>query len=139
MRYHKLTLAKVQQLAKKIYKESGPNRRVIGLVGTLGSGKTTFTKALAEAMGVKDAKSPTFVVMHCYLKAGKSLYHLDLYRLEKAKELEALGLDEILEDEENLMVIEWVDKFPQLAKRCDLIITFEITKDNKRNVTVKAN
>lgn len=139
MTYRNLTLAGVRQLARQLYKQSGPQRRIFGLVGTLGAGKTTFVKALAETMGIKDAKSPTFVIVHCYRKAKKSLYHIDLYRLEKTRQLAPLELDEILADPEGLVAIEWIDKFPSLAKKCHMIITFEITKDNKRNVTIKNN
>jgi tRNA threonylcarbamoyladenosine biosynthesis protein TsaE len=139
MKYKNLTLHGVKKLAKQLYKASGNDNRVFGLVGPLGSGKTTFAKALAECMGVKNAKSPTFVLVHCYEKQGKSLYHIDLYRLEKNRELDALGLDEILADEGSLVCIEWVDKFPKLMKRCDAIFEFEFLKDNLRNVTVTNN
>jgi tRNA threonylcarbamoyladenosine biosynthesis protein TsaE len=139
MKHRNLTLAGIKQLARKIYKQSGPNRRIFGLVGNLGAGKTTFTKALAESMGIKDAKSPTFVLVHCYRKGKKSLYHIDLYRLDNAKQLTPLGLEEMFAEEDSLVAIEWVDKFPLVAKRCDVIINFEITKDNKRNVTVTNN
>jgi tRNA threonylcarbamoyladenosine biosynthesis protein TsaE len=139
MTHRNLSLAGIKQLARKLYKQSGPGRRVFGLAGNLGAGKTAFTKALAEAMGIKDAKSPTFVIIHCYRKAKKSLYHIDLYRLDRVSELAPLGLDEILADEDSLVVIEWIDKFPSLAKRCDVILKFEITKNKKRNVTVTSN
>lgn len=139
MKHRNLTLAGIKQLARKLYKQSGPKRRIFGLVGNLGAGKTTFTKALAESMGITNAKSPTFVLIHCYRKGKKSLYHIDLYRLDKIKQLAPLGLEEVLADKESLVAIEWVDKFPSIAKLCDTIITFEITKDNKRNVTVTNN
>lgn len=139
MKHRDLNLSGIKRLARDLYKKSGPKRRIFGLVGNLGAGKTTFTKALAEAMGIKDAKSPTFVIVHCYRKAKKSLYHIDLYRLDKAKQLAPLGIEEMLADENGLVAIEWVDKFPSIAALCDTIITFEITKDNKRNVTVTNN
>lgn len=139
MTYRNLNLAGVNKLAGEVYKKSGPSSRVFGLIGTLGAGKTAFTKALAQAMGITDAKSPTFVLIHRYEKGKKSLYHIDLYRLDDAKELAPLGIEEILADMESLVVIEWVDKFPELMKKCDTIINFEITKDNKRNVTLKNN
>lgn len=136
MTYRNLNLAGVKKLAAMVYKKSGPSCRVFGLIGTLGAGKTAFTKALAHSMGIKDAKSPTFVLIHCYVQGKKSLYHIDLYRLEKHAELEPLGLDEIINETNSIVVIEWVDKFPQLMKKCDLLIKFEITKDNNRNVTI---
>ena len=137
--YRNLNLTGVNKLARTVYKKSGPSNRVFGLIGTLGAGKTAFTKALAEAMGIHDAKSPTFVLIHRYQQAEKSLYHIDLYRLDEEKELEPLGLDEILTDKDSLVVIEWVDKFPILIKQCDTLIKFEITKNNTRNVTITNN
>jgi tRNA threonylcarbamoyladenosine biosynthesis protein TsaE len=139
MTYRNLTLAGIRKLAGDTYKKSGPGRRIFGLVGTLGAGKTAFTKALAQAMGIKDAKSPTFVLVHCYRNGKNSLYHIDLYRLEKKSELIGIGLEEILADEDSLVSIEWVDKFPEVARLCDLIFKFEITEANKRNVTVTTN
>jgi tRNA threonylcarbamoyladenosine biosynthesis protein TsaE len=141
MTYRNLTLSGLGKLAGSMVAPSQAQKkaRVFGLVGPLGAGKTTFTQAMAKALGIDNAKSPTFTIVHCYNGPKKSLYHVDLYRLEKDRELDALGLDEILTDSDNLMAIEWADKFPQILKRCDTIITFEITKDKKRNVTVKNN
>jgi tRNA threonylcarbamoyladenosine biosynthesis protein TsaE len=139
MKHRDLNLSGIKRLARELYKKSGPKRRIFGLIGNLGAGKTTFTKTLAEAMGIKDAKSPTFVIVHCYRKSKKSLYHIDLYRLDKVNQLAPLGIEEMLADEDSLVAIEWVDKFPSIAKLCDTIITFEITKNNKRNVTVTNN
>ncbi len=142
MQYTNLTLAGVKKLAVSLRKpdklRSKPPR-IFGLTGPLGAGKTTFTKSLAETIGIKNAKSPTFTIVHCYEGPEKSLYHIDLYRLENEKELASLGLEEILEDEGNLVAIEWVDKFPKLMDQCDCLLNFEITKDNKRNVTVTHN
>lgn len=139
MTYKKLSLSGLEKLARDLSKKSGPENRVFGLIGPLGSGKTTFTKALAQSLGILNAKSPTFTIVHCYNKGGKSLYHVDLYRLEKVSELRAVGLEEILADENSLVVIEWVDKFPSLVSQCDTLIKFEVLKDNLRNVTVISN
>ncbi|MBX4188351.1 MAG: tRNA (adenosine(37)-N6)-threonylcarbamoyltransferase complex ATPase subunit type 1 TsaE [Candidatus Doudnabacteria bacterium] len=108
-------------------------------MGPLGAGKTTFVQALGRALGIGNAKSPTFTIVHCYNGRKKSLYHIDLYRLESNRELDAIGLNEILSAEENIVAIEWVDKFPKLMKKCDFLIELKITKNNKRNVTVTHN
>lgn len=139
MKHLKLSLSGLKKLAKTLNKSVAPKNRVFGLIGPLGAGKTTFTKAFAESMGIKQAKSPTFTLVHCYNNAGKSLYHIDLYHLNKAIELKALGLEEILADTNNVVLIEWVDKFPSLAKKCHTIIKFEVLKNNLRNVTVAKN
>jgi tRNA threonylcarbamoyladenosine biosynthesis protein TsaE len=139
MKYPDLDLKGVRALAKKLAGQAGNKHRIFGLVGPLGAGKTAFTQAMAQAMGAEGAKSPTFTLVHCYQGRLKSLYHMDLYRLEKEKELDALGLDDILADGQNVACIEWADKFPSLLKKCDTIIKFEVMKNDRRNVTVTSN
>jgi tRNA threonylcarbamoyladenosine biosynthesis protein TsaE len=139
MKHKNLNLAGVKKLAANLYKNSGPKNRIFGLVGPLGSGKTTFVKALAKAFGENYAKSPTFTIVHCYKAKGRSLYHIDLYRLNKVKELDAIGLDEMIDEPDSVAAIEWADKFPSVMKRCHKIISFEVLKGNLRNVTVKNN
>ncbi len=136
MTHKNLPLSGIGKLAKEVLKDLGSQGRVLGLVGPLGSGKTTFTQALAKTLKVTSAKSPTFTIVHCYKGPKKSLYHIDLYRLEKAKELVAIGMDEILDDTESFTAIEWVDKFPSLMKKCDVILKFKVKPNNLRDVTV---
>lgn len=87
---------------------------VLGLHGDLGAGKTAFTKAVAKYLGVKDkVDSPTFILMKKYSLKGqkhKYLHHLDAYRFDKEKELIDLGWEEIVNDKDNLVLIEWPDK-----------------------------
>lgn len=91
---------------------------VLGLIGELGSGKTTFTKALGKALGVKQTiTSPTFIIMQQYQtkklnKFGKPLWliHLDLYRTKNFSEVASLGLDQIWNNDNTVIVIEWADK-----------------------------
>ena len=133
-----LTLPQVQTLAQTLAKKIKPNGLKIGLVGNLGSGKTTFAKAFAKTLGIKNLKSPTFIVSQRYSWHKNFLYHLDFYRLMKASELEPLGLNEILASPA-LVLIEWVDKFPAVKKLCDIVITFKVKDHNSRDVTIKFN
>ena len=97
----------------KILLEGRPRgARVVGLSGNLGAGKTTFVKAVAKHLSIKEVvNSPTFVIIKRYpIKkkgAHKFLFHLDAYRLKNARELMALGWKEILADDKNLVFIEW--------------------------------
>src|SRR5512136_1620407 len=73
-------------------------RDVIALIGPLGSGKTWLTKGIALGLGVDPAMvitSPSFSLVNEY-KAGYSLYHMDLYRLERISDILATGLEEYL-------------------------------------------
>lgn len=91
---------------------------ILALVGDLGSGKTTFTQALAKALGVKEkVLSPTFILLQEFptrLKdAGNRqvvLFHLDLYRTGSFSEIEALGLPQTWGQPFAITVIEWADK-----------------------------
>lgn len=86
---------------------------VVLLIGNLGAGKTTLVKGLALGLGAAvpdEVTSPTFPLIHEY---GNAVYHIDLYRLETAREVASLGLDEIF-DRESVALIEWGERFPEL-------------------------
>ena len=76
------------------------------LIGDLGAGKTTFTKAYGGAMGIHDIKSPTFSIVEEHPYKGGTFYHMDLYRIEDVEELIALGFEEYFE-KPGKIVIEW--------------------------------
>lgn len=87
---------------------------VVTIVGDLGAGKTTLTKAICRGYGVKDdVTSPTFNLVHEYQGGRSKVYHLDLYRLNSPRELEALGWDDMLQ-EKALVIVEWADRAPAL-------------------------
>src|SRR6476660_7595573 len=75
---------------------------VIALYGDLGSGKTTFVQGIAEGLGItQKIISPTFIIVRTYdidYKNCKNFYHIDLYRIESEKDIEGLGLAEIMQD-----------------------------------------
>ena len=112
------------------------------LTGTLGAGKTTLVKGIAEAMGAAErdeVTSPTFTLVHEYEgeRDGKPvyLYHLDLYRLENERQVEALGIDELLEDDA-IVLVEWGEKFQSIRRRAAGEIVMESTGGDKRKIAV---
>jgi len=83
---------------------------VLGLVGTLGAGKTCFVRGLARGLAVEDlhrVTSPTFVLLRAY-EGRLTLYHFDAYRLGSGDEMAALGCDETFESG-GMSVVEWAD------------------------------
>ncbi len=83
---------------------------VITLAGDLGAGKTTLARAICRGYGVTDAvTSPTYALVHEYHAPRGPVYHLDLYRLEGARELEGLGWDEIV-SAPALVLVEWPER-----------------------------
>jgi tRNA threonylcarbamoyladenosine biosynthesis protein TsaE len=88
---------------------------VVELCGPLGAGKTQLAKGLARGLGVPPDEpivSPSFVLVREY--AGRlTFYHCDAYRLHTIEELLALGLDEMLDQRDAVVAIEWADRFPQ--------------------------
>lgn len=123
------------KLAQK-FKDGG----VLALSGTLGAGKTTFTKGFAHGLGIKSKIiSPTFVLIKQYdLSFTKKarFYHVDLYRLENPENLETLGLDEFFLNHNNIILIEWAEKLKNLPKKT-ANITFEYISESKRQIIVK--
>lgn len=117
---------------------------VVLLVGDLGAGKTTFTKALALALGVDEqVTSPTFTIMrqHDAVLAGgiaTTLLHLDAYRLESADDVEDLGLLELL-DGGAVAVIEWGDIVAAAFGADPLAIGFGWVDDDERDLVVSAH
>jgi len=98
-------------LAKKIFAlRPGKKAVIIGLLGDLGSGKTTLVQGFLRASGWKKRiTSPTFVLMRRYPLRGKkfkNIYHLDAYRL-KSSEIHHLGLGDTIKDPRNIILAEW--------------------------------
>lgn len=113
---------------------------VVCLYGDLGSGKTTFVQGLARGLGIKNRIiSPTFVIVRKYKIMNHELrimdfYHIDLYRTESERDIEGLGIEEIINDKNNIIVIEWAGKLKNYlpAKRIDIYFSYE--NENKRKI-----
>ena len=96
-------------LARK-FAQSISKGNVIALIGNLGTGKTTFTKGLAKALGIlENVGSPTFKLVSEYVGTNSVLYHIDAYRLEGSKDFLNIGGEEYLTTEDGITVIEWAD------------------------------
>ena len=95
--------------------------KLVVLRGDLGMGKTTLVRGMAEALGADgdSVTSPTFTLVHEYKGRSTRLIHLDLYRLEDEREVEGIGLWEMAEASDALVMVEWGDKFASVMDRAD--------------------
>jgi tRNA threonylcarbamoyladenosine biosynthesis protein TsaE len=112
--------------------------KLVLLRGDLGAGKTTLVKGIAEAFEAAsedDVTSPTFTLIHEYHGPAVDIYHIDLYRIDTQRELETLGLDDLLR-ENSLLLIEWGEKFTRFERERDVDIALERVGENQRRVRV---
>ncbi|MEG1647997.1 MAG: tRNA (adenosine(37)-N6)-threonylcarbamoyltransferase complex ATPase subunit type 1 TsaE [Bacilli bacterium] len=115
------------KLAQNFESEKFPNM-IICLNGELGSGKTVFTKGIANALGItENITSPTFTIIKEYT-GEMPLYHMDVYRLNGKEEL---GIEEYF-NKGGVVVIEWADNIKELLPEERLDITFKVLDENKR-------
>jgi tRNA threonylcarbamoyladenosine biosynthesis protein TsaE len=114
--------------------------KIVLLRGDLGAGKTTLVKGIAagfRAASEDDVTSPTFTLVHEYRGPGANLYHIDLYRVDTQRQLETLGLDDLI-GENSILLIEWGEKFPRFVRERDVEIALERVGENARKVRVSS-
>ena len=110
--------------------------KLVLLRGDLGAGKTTLIKRIAEgfpAAAQEEVTSPTFTLIHEYRGPEVILYHIDLYRVDTARELMTLGIDDLM-DNDAVLLIEWGDKFERFRRERDVEIAIERTGENSRKI-----
>jgi tRNA threonylcarbamoyladenosine biosynthesis protein TsaE len=112
--------------------------KLVLLRGELGAGKTTLVKGIAAGFSAaeeEDVTSPTFTLVHEYRGPRANLFHIDLYRIEKQRELETLALDD-LRTGDSVLLIEWGEKFPQLLDERDAEISLERVDEDTRKIKI---
>jgi tRNA threonylcarbamoyladenosine biosynthesis protein TsaE len=127
-----------------------PSSAVILLIGNLGAGKTTLAKGIVSGLGAAEpdeVSSPTFTLIHEHgiheygtheygeVAKGARVYHIDLYRLDRAEQVATLGLDEIF-DRDAVVLIEWGERFPQLMPAGRIEIRLTALDDDRRKIEV---
>lgn len=126
-----------QALGKQFAKELKPGD-VVCLYGDLGAGKTTFVKGVSKGLGVKTRIiSPTFVVVRTHTVPDKSsgiktLYHIDLYRLQTEGEVTGINLKDLLSEKDAVTLIEWPERAEHFAYHATWNVMFQQTEDGKR-------
>jgi tRNA threonylcarbamoyladenosine biosynthesis protein TsaE len=116
-------------------------RKLVLLRGDLGAGKTTLVKGIAQGFQAaleEDVTSPTFTLVHEYRGPSATLYHIDLYRVDTPRELETLGLDDLMSGN-GVLLIEWGEKFPRFERERDVEIALERVSENERRIRVSGS
>jgi tRNA threonylcarbamoyladenosine biosynthesis protein TsaE len=117
-----------------------PGPRVVVLRGELGAGKTTLVKGWLEALGAarqEEVTSPTFTLVHEYEGRRGRVFHLDLYRLETERELAALGIEEMAEEPDAIVLVEWGEKFESVMERADAEVAMAHLEGDERSLWVR--
>jgi len=110
----------------------------LAFYGNLGSGKTTFIQGLAKGLGIqRRIISPTFIIVRHYGMNEGNFYHIDLYRTESKHDLLSVGLDEIIQDPNNIVALEWAEKLGEMLPKQRVDIHMEYLDENKREITIK--
>lgn len=126
------TIAAGEKLAAEL-----PPKTVVLLIGNLGAGKTTLAKGIVKGLGAAqpdEVSSPTFTLIHEY---SPSVYHIDLYRLDREDQVATLGLDEIF-DRTAVVLIEWGERFLRLMPEERIEIRLRATEENSREIDVRS-
>jgi tRNA threonylcarbamoyladenosine biosynthesis protein TsaE len=111
---------------------------VVCLYGELGSGTTTFAQGFVRPFGFSGRLlSPTFIIVRRYdAKIFPEIFHIDLYRISKTSELEAIGISEILDNPDNLVIIEWAEKLENRLPVQRIDIRFSIDHSDMHIINI---
>lgn len=126
-------------IANDFAKSLTENSNIILLKGLLGVGKTTFVKGFSTALGVNinEIKSPTYTYMRTYHGLNKKIVHLDLYRMENMNVSFLEELQELIENPNNYILIEWPEKIEDyLPTNCNQVNIEHGDKENLRSLNI---
>lgn len=132
------------QMAAAFLQQARPYR-VWALSGPLGAGKTTFTAAVCDLLGVEDAvSSPTFSIINHYRytdDAGKQqqIFHSDWYRLGDEEEAINAGVEDMLQTGNAMCIVEWWERAPDLLPADTLFISLEVLDEQRRKIKCMVN
>lgn len=131
------SIEETQKFAEKFAGKLNPGD-IVALYGDLGAGKTIFVQGLAKGLGFRGKVfSPTFIFLRPYNLSGKikTLYHIDLYRLEEIADLKNIGVEEFLNEKDTVSAVEWAEKIEHLLPKNAIKIKMERLGESERKIT----
>lgn len=112
---------------------------VVLLSGPLGAGKTQLAQGIGSGLGVTTPiRSPTFTLINEYDEGRIPFYHVDLYRLDGDAEVATIGLEELFEADDGVIVIEWPEHAPGWMPREAIHVTLRHVDETKRGIAISA-
>jgi tRNA threonylcarbamoyladenosine biosynthesis protein TsaE len=133
-----MLVAAAAELARR-WRDVGVTTLCVGLRGALGSGKTTWVRAMLAGLGHEGrVPSPTYTLLEEYRVDALRLVHLDLYRVGAAEELEFIGIRDSFGEPGVWLLVEWPERAPRLLEKCDLMLDFASSGPEGRVVTFLA-
>lgn len=130
-------ITQIESAARTFIEHIGDNR-IFAFYGNMGAGKTTFIKAVCEAMGVEDViNSPTFAIVNEYeTNGGDTIYHFDCYRINKIVEALDMGCEDYF-DSGNLCFIEWPENIAALLPDDTVAVHITVDDNNHRTISME--
>jgi len=131
------TIEYARKFAKKLR-----GGEVVGLIGELGSGKTTFVKGLAEGLKVvENITSPTFVILKSYPAEIEDrnieFVHVDAYRIENIDDIKSVGIEDFLNRRDVIIIVEWAEKIKKILPKKTIYINFKHKSEKEREISIK--
>ncbi|MBQ3173161.1 MAG: tRNA (adenosine(37)-N6)-threonylcarbamoyltransferase complex ATPase subunit type 1 TsaE [Alistipes sp.] len=117
--------------------EALEGRTVVAFDAPMGAGKTTLISRIAAYLGAEDAvTSPTFAIVNQYEGRDRTIYHFDMYRIERVEEALDFGSEEYLSSGE-LCLVEWPEKIEPLLPEDTMVVKIEILGDTERRFVIR--
>jgi len=130
------SIDELDEVADEIIASLG-GRSVVAFYGEMGAGKTTLISRIAAHLGADDTvTSPTFAIVNQYEGRDGSIYHFDMYRIERIEEALDFGCEEYLSSGD-LCLVEWPEKIEALLPGDMMRVTIEATSENGRRFTIE--
>ncbi len=130
------SLEELDKVAEAVI-DSLDGRTVVAFDAPMGAGKTTLISRIAALLGAKDSvTSPTFAIVNQYEGSDRTIYHFDMYRIDRIEEALDFGSEEYLSSGE-LCLVEWPEKIEPLLPEDTMVVKIEILSEISRRFVIQ--
>jgi tRNA threonylcarbamoyladenosine biosynthesis protein TsaE len=125
--------------AARAFVDDMAGRRLFAFYGPMGAGKTTFIRAVCEALGTTDVvTSPTFAIINEYnTRSGRPIYHFDFYRIRRLAEVYDIGYEDYFYGSDGICLMEWPELVEPLLPPETVRVTIAVLPDGTRSIDYK--